>query len=327
MTEKISSDEIKRDADAGKGLGKNPSAKFLFHLLAAVRGHGDRATTLKGIANEVYVNAPTQNNKVSMKPRREADTRTKGDIRLAKLARGSGSFTPREAEMFHTAFENAFGAEWGNLISPKELVLGDARQILRKAIAQGLPWPDNLSSLKVLEILALADEEISPALSIVPTGRFNIMSSSNRENADLFPINEPQTLSPDDRIFLQASNIDSKFKAFFVFVAVDTSMGSKQSNASYEILPFSVRNAPKASSCMLGPTQGDCFVVEPATGLYGLGIVCATERNALEAIFPKSSNPSRWTVQESKAFLHSLRQLRQNNTSQTGVSVVPYRVS
>jgi len=327
MTKKISSSDIKREIDAGEGLGCNPNARYLFQLLAAARGFGDRANKLKGLANEMYVNEATERNTFSTEPRLETDTRNKGDTRLGKLARGHGSFTPMEAKLLHNAFVKVFGYEWGELILPDKLVLGDIRETLREAISRELPWPDGLSIFSTFELLGLADSNVNPKLSFVEAGRFNVMSSGEGENADLFSLETAKRLQAGDRVFLQASEIPEYTKEIFIFIAADTPLETKDSNQHYGILPFGVRTFGGSHTNLFGPKPGSSFKVEAVTGRFCMGLICSSNESQIQDLLPKVQNQARWTMEESQVFLRTIRQQRLDSSSNCTVSICPYVVA
>jgi len=326
MTTKINAQEIPLMTNANQNLGKNPKAKYLFHFLAALRGFGERADTLKAIASEMYFEAPTENNKLSFTPRLENDTRNKGDTRLAKLGRGAGSFKVCEAKALHAAFTSLMGAEWGDLVTPEQLVLNDIRVVLRGAIGQGLPWPDGLSVLATLQLLALADEPSSPSLNLLPADKFNIMSGPKRGNSDLYSLAAPQVLTAGDKLFLQATEISDCVSAMLIFIATEEEQGSRHSNEIFGMLTFGARTDWSAGRCLLGPKKGAPFQVEAGSGRYGLGVIAATNVDHLMALFPADKQTGRLTLEECQRFLKRLRRARMDNTNDICVSLLPYDV-
>ena len=328
MPEKLTADEITRAINAGEGLGANPKARYLFQMLASVRGHGPRADKLKGIADEVYVYAPTERNTFSVKPRNPKDTRTKGDTRLAKLARGDGSFVPLEAQHFFEAFVSVMGQEWSSLITPRELVLSDIRDIIRLGNSKGLPWPEEITPLATLEILSLSDSSHAPKVQIIECGSFGIMSGITLSNSDLYTASRDKQLASGDRVMLKAQDIPSNTKEIFVFVAAGQEMNSTNSNSAFGLLSFGLRDFEGASDAYFGPNSGDqdSFLVEAASGRYGLGIVCSSTVGSLSSCLPNNSKATRWTLEDCRDFIKAIRIQRLEQRNPDSVALSTYSV-
>jgi len=133
-------------------------------------------------------------------------------------------------------------------------------------------------------------------------------------------------LSVGEKLYLQVTDMPDRYRAALVFIAAEAEHGSQLSNETFGMVTFGTRKGWSAGRGLLGPTLGAPFVVEAASGRYGIGVLAAETEELLLSMLPTDKGVGRLTLEECQSFLKQLRAARLDNSCDLSVSVLPYEV-